>query len=163
MNDIINNFAHKHRCSRFNQQQMIEALILELSGLNATLNKRKEKEENGLNAGWKDAPEELKEWYINENNEPQQVSFGDPIDDIENLRELGLLFETREEAEKAVEKLKAFKRLKDKGFRFTGYSHYDWNGDKSPAIAFEYSDFDKMFDDKQVAADLDLLFSGGEE
>ena len=60
------------------------------------------------------------------------------------------------------EKLRAWKRLKDKGFRFTGYSHYDWNGDKSPAIAFEYSDFDKMFDDKQVAADLDLLF-GGEE
>ncbi len=33
---------------------------------------------------------------------------------------IGNYFKTREEAEKAVEKLKAWKRLKDKGFRFTG-------------------------------------------
>lgn len=33
------------------------------------------------------------------------------------LEELGLKFETKEEAEKAVEKLKAWKRLKDNGFR----------------------------------------------
>lgn len=32
-------------------------------------------------------------------------------------------FATKEESKKAVEKLKAWKRLKDKGFRFTG-----WNG-----------------------------------
>lgn len=38
-NDIINGFAHKYRCSRFDQQRMIEALILELEelkGLNQT-------------------------------------------------------------------------------------------------------------------------------
>lgn len=38
-NDIINSFAHRHRCSRFDQQRMIEALILELEelkGLNKT-------------------------------------------------------------------------------------------------------------------------------
>lgn len=38
-NDIINSFAHKHRCGRFNQQRMIEALVLELEelkGLNKT-------------------------------------------------------------------------------------------------------------------------------
>lgn len=34
---------------------------------------------------------------------------------IDWLKEIGNFFETREEAEKAVEKLKAFKRLKDKG------------------------------------------------
>lgn len=45
-NDIINGFAYKHRCGRHNQQQMIEALVLELSGLKATLNKGKEKEKN---------------------------------------------------------------------------------------------------------------------
>lgn len=57
-------------------------------------------------------------WYINEENEPQRVGFGDPVEDIENLEELGLLFNTKEGAEKAVEKLKAWKRLKDNGFRF---------------------------------------------
>ena len=71
-------------------------------------------------------------------------------------------FGSKEEAELAVLKLKAWKRLKDKGFRFTGYGHYDDSGDESPAIAFEYPDLDEMFYNKQVVADLDLLF-GGEE
>ena len=35
--------------------------------------------------------------------------------------EIGNYFETKEEAEKAVLKLKAIKRLKDKGFKFTGW------------------------------------------
>lgn len=35
-------------------------------------------------------------------------------------KEIGNYFETKEEAEKAVEKLKAWKRLKDKGFKFCG-------------------------------------------
>lgn len=80
---------------------------------------------------------------------------------ILGAKSIGNHFETKE-AEKAVEKLKAFTRLKDGGFRFNGYTHYDWNGNESPAIAFEYSDFDKMFDDAQVVADLDICF-GGEE
>ena len=46
-------------------------------------------------------------------------------------------FETEEEAKKAVEKLKAWKRLKDKGFRFIdhidrdsgqGMTRYEWDG-----------------------------------
>ena len=53
------------------------------------------------------------------------------------LEELGLKFESKEEAEKAVEKLKAWKRLKDKGFRFIdhidrdsgqGITRYEWDG-----------------------------------
>lgn len=43
-------------------------------------------------------------------------------DTINDLRRIGNLFETKEEAEKVVEKLKAFKRLKDKGFRFKDYT-----------------------------------------
>ena len=38
----------------------------------------------------------------------------------ERRKQIGNHFETKEEAKKAVEKLKAWKRLKDKGFRFTG-------------------------------------------
>lgn len=37
-----------------------------------------------------------------------------------NRKAIGNYFETREEAEKAVEKLKAWKRLKDKGFKLDG-------------------------------------------
>lgn len=39
-------------------------------------------------------------------------------DDRKADQEIGNYFETREEAELAVRKLKAWKRLKDKGFRF---------------------------------------------
>lgn len=77
--------------------------------------------------------------------------------------ELGIAFETREEAEKAVEKLKAWKRLKDKGFKFDGYGHYHWTGEEWPHIDFSYPKFDDLFDDKQAVADLDLLFGGEDD
>lgn len=97
---------------------------------------------------------------------PESLTIGySPISNsrsCKNRKEIGNYFETKEEAEKAVEKLKAWKRLKDKGFRFNGYSRYDWNGDKSPAISFEYPDFDELFDNEQVVAALGICF-GGEE
>lgn len=68
---------------------------------------------------WEDATEEPKEyWYIdydggillgeedNSSAEKMMISMGNHFDSLE-------------EVEKAVEKLKAWKRLKDKGFRFT--------------------------------------------
>ena len=50
----------------------------------------------------------------------------------EEWKKLGLTFETKEEAEKAVEKLKAWKRLKDRGFVFCG------KGDCLDTIKFDY-------------------------
>lgn len=69
-------------------------------------------------------------------------------------------FPTHEEAKEATEKLKAWKRLKDKGFKFT-----DWN---CPCRELEFIvDEDKFFKasgevNEETRADLDLLF-GGEE
>ena len=63
---------------------------------------------------------------------------------------------TKEEAEKAVEKLKAWKRLKDNGFSFHGYDDgYDHNFN-SGHIEFYVKD------SGDVLEDLDLLF-GDEE
>lgn len=66
-------------------------------------------------------------------------------------REIGNYFETKEEAEKAVEKLKALKRLKDKGFKISFvqdggcvYLRADWG--------ILLGDF----------SDVELLFGGGE-
>lgn len=68
-----------------------------------------------LNEEWEDAPEEY--WYIdydggilcgesdNSSSEKMMISMGNH-------------FESLEKADKAVEKLKAWKRLKDKGFKF---------------------------------------------
>lgn len=84
----------------------------------------------------------------------------------DTAKEFGLGFETEKEAAKAVKKLKAWKRLKDKGFRLDCYMRRsDWAG-LSEVKALEnliditvYLPKDKI---KEMEADLDLLF-GGEE
>lgn len=75
-----------------------------------------------LNEEWEDVPEEPKEyWYIEPNGVIARIDEWDCCteNDREVMRLIGNYFDTREEAEKAVEKLKAWKRLKDKGFRVT--------------------------------------------
>lgn len=67
--------------------------------------------------------------------------------------EIGIYFETEEEAEKAVEKLKAWKRLKDKGFKWRYYSLGDGN---------KFRVYFSIKDGADIGTDLDLLF-GGEE
>jgi hypothetical protein len=109
-----------------------------------------------LNKEWEDY-EEPKDWggYIiscgDNYIEPVCAGFSDKT--IEKCNELGMLFETKEEALKAVEKLKAWKRLKDKGFRFEGWGT---GGEYGSTITFsddiEYND--------ETIADLDLLFRG---
>ena len=107
-----------------------------------------------IEAGWEDY-EEPKVGYIIDPMEEDYVSAdnsGYEESNIERAKELGIWFETKEEAEQAVEKLKAWKRLKDKGFRFIehidretgqGMTRYEWDGYVN-------------------GEDLDLLF-GGEE
>ena len=68
---------------------------------------------------------------------------------------------TKEEAEKAVEKLKAWKRLKDKGFKFTG-----WNCAlceiyfKVPKTFFDRPDMFGEAISGETVKDLELLFGG---
>ena len=105
-----------------------------------------------LNAEWEDVPEEPKEyWYIDIDGE---IMFDNVEDDtVKVMREIGNYFSSREEAEQAVEKLKAWKRLKDKGFRFTG-----WNGTMTGrGIEYEAGKYYAKWVD-----DMNLLF-GGEE
>ena len=71
------------------------------------------------------------------------------------LKKIGNYFETPEEAEKALEKIEAWKRLKDKGFRF---ERWLLGGEYGNTITF--SDYIESND--ETRADLDLLF-GGEE
>ena len=80
-----------------------------------------------LNEEWEDAPEEPKGyWFIDSLGEVHEHTKDTQMLDIEQTAvedwhlNIGNYFETREEAEKAVEKLKALKRLKDNGFEFDG-------------------------------------------
>lgn len=109
--------------------------------------------------------EELEEWEDYE--EPKEYFYiyadGDIYKDIQDdvrkdngCKEIGNYFETKEDAEKAVEKLKVFKRLKDKGFRFSGWIREHKKGSADITIA---SFIDEDFG---ITDDLNLLF-GGEE
>lgn len=70
-----------------------------------------------LNEEWEDYEEPKEYWYIDcdgeiEHDKDQGTGFD------KDCKAIGNCFETKEEAEKAVEKLKAWKRLKDIGCRF---------------------------------------------
>ena len=112
-----------------------------------------------LNAEWEDY-EESKEWYwfIEDNGIIQRschyVDLHPTLD--EARKDIGNYFETKEEAEKAVEKLKAWKRLKDKGFGFGGWE--DCNGE----INTIYFSIPENKGETDTCDDLDICF-GGEE
>lgn len=73
-----------------------------------------------LNEEWEDYEENKYYWYIDDMGIPSICS--KHHDKTAKRKAIGNYFETREEAEKAEEKLKAWKRLKDKGFRFKDYT-----------------------------------------
>lgn len=72
-----------------------------------------------LNEEWEDYEEPEEWWTISGAGYLWTTEHMSP-NTINDLKQIGNYFETEKEAEKAVEKLKAWKRLKDKGFRFDG-------------------------------------------
>lgn len=106
-----------------------------------------------LNEEWEDY-EEPKEYYYYIDD------LGFPSIDREQSttivmrKNFGNYFVTREEAEKAVEKLKAWKRLKDKGFRFLSNKTIGEYGSISYCLTYPAT--------RREDEDLDLLFGGGE-
>ena len=77
---------------------------------------------------WEDVPEEPKEYWYYDTCEGKigTVLMVDGMEKVaEEDKEIGNYFDTLEEAELAVRKLKAWKRLKDKGFRFTNWEFRD--------------------------------------
>ena len=108
-----------------------------------------------INEEWEDYEEPKDIWYIDWKGD---VRVADVTNDWS--KEIGNYFETKEEAEKAVEKLKAWKRLKDSGCKIVGWEYsvnVDLNGCKFNddfIIGLSADDIDEE--------DLDLLF-GDEE
>lgn len=109
-----------------------------------------------LNAEWEDVPEEPRtHWMIDTSVlEPVREIVGQPY---EIDREIGNWFNTKEEAELAVRKLKAWKRLKDEGFDIYSWEYEFTTADQpSQTIILRATAID------HANEDLDLLF-GGEE
>lgn len=117
-----------------------------------------------MEAGWEDVPEEPKEYWAIDCFSPdgELVSqFGKCSERIiENRKQIGNYFETKEEAEKAVEKLKAWQRLRDKGFRL---NNWDLDADDEDVNVLLSSDTYKGYKIYDFAGDLDLLFGGEDD
>lgn len=98
-------------------------------------------------------------WYIEGDGDIHSIrtELCDELE-IHTMKQIGNYFETKEEAEKAIEKLKAWKRLKDKGFKFRGIGvdHYEIDD-----IKYEIEEPPTTHDCQEMK-DLKLLF-GGEE
>ena len=112
-----------------------------------------------LNAEWEDYEEPKEYWYIGDSGEVWSFSHYYLDTEIEEThREIGNLFETKEEAEKAVEKLKAWKRLKDKGISF-GVKVIDRKWYLEPKAEPQPRTFDESHD---LFKDIMFVFRGEE-
>lgn len=94
-------------------------------------------------------------WYVDFNG---KIACALRDDNWEREKAIGNVFETREEAEKAVEKLETLQRLKDKGFVFQGWEEGNL-GNGIGTIDFYIPEYDLETD---VVDDLNLLFEGEE-
>ena len=97
-----------------------------------------------------------------------EYTHGLPENEVEMMKEIGNYFETREEAEKAVEKQKALERLRKNGFRVDGFRQ-DYTRWSSGHDAFRdgkrYIHFNKADDDdwlRENWKDLKLVFKEDE-
>lgn len=105
---------------------------------------------------WEDYEEPTEFWYIYA-GKPQRAACGDILE--KDFKSIGNHFGTKEETEKAIEKLKALKRLEDYGVRFCSW-FYDIEKQEIK-IKAEFEEFEEVIVG-QNRKDLDLLF-GGEE
>ena len=118
-----------------------------------------------LNEEWEDYEEPDEIWYIDWRGGIRLADLGNTWEDE---KEIGNCFYSKEEAEKAVEKLKAIKRLKDKGFKFEGikedYTRILQSQDPFRA-GKRYLQFNKSEDEewmKENWKDLNICFGGDE-
>ena len=109
-----------------------------------------------FNSEWEEYQEYTGYWYIGCDGSVSQNCEDSTQTHTNNHKLIGNYFNTREEAEKAVEKLKAWKRLKDNGFKFEGTNN------RKKTTGYLGKSFNSQDECEQAMKDLDLLF-GGEE
>lgn len=108
---------------------------------------------------WFEEIEEPKEyWAIDQFGEPINVSGLSRLQ-LEKLHRLGNDFPSENATMKAIEKIKTWKRLKDKGLRFCGHDDKD-RGQLGDIVI--YAEMPTFEYDDLTRDELDLLF-GGEE
>ena len=111
-----------------------------------------------LNEEWEDVPEEPKEYWIPMSDEPYPFVGNDW--EKEGLA-TGLISLSEEENDRKRQKLKAWKRLKDKGFRFDGIEVFSEGLLEIDGVLSVLKKADNA-ERLKIVDGLDLLF-GGEE
>lgn len=112
---------------------------------------------------WEDYEEPKKYWFIGDNGAVFKFNrFLDNTELEKEYKEIDNYFETKEEAEQAVEKLKAWKRLKDKGFRFDVVPALGHCDDEKFDISIIATMPAKWWYNDKVVDDIHYVF-GGEE
>ena len=108
-----------------------------------------------FNEEWEDYEEPKNYWMIDGHGEAHEIFVDSSY--ISDEKEIGNYFETKEEAKRAVEKLKAWKRLKDNHFKFLNVKNI------TPDVPIDkyYVHIEAKFDGAGLD-DMRLLF-GGEE
>ena len=123
-----------------------------------------------LNEEWEDyeEPKDNNYWYIDDFGRIQFSS--ELLDEVEGkpnnwmARKLfGNYFETKEEVEKAVEKLRAWKRLKDKGFRFDVTPALGHCDDEKFDISIIATMPSKWWYNDKVVDDIHYVFGGEDD
>ena len=107
-----------------------------------------------LNEEWEDYEEPKEFYYITTIGDIEASSCFDDQDVIYK-KEIGNYFESKEEAEKAVEKLKARQRLKDKGLKFMYNKTLGEYGNTTYRLNYPITNVEEK--------DLNLLFGGENE
>lgn len=111
-----------------------------------------------LNEEWEDYEEPKEYWCVD--CDGMVLYEKDENDDYDiGCRKVGNYFETKEEAEKAVEKLRAWKRLKDRGLRIDDWYVYPKFGHMT--VIFKINDINDVVDILKKGErdkDLDLIF-----
>ena len=120
---------------------------------------------SGLADNWEDYEEPKVAYFINAQG--YVIDFSDGYyDDWTHEEQIGNKFETKEEAEKAVEKLKAWKLQKDKGFDIESWdTNIGDNYYKTGQIVLNLNnvknrEWDEYTQIEEIKNDLNLLFGG---
>lgn len=140
------------RANRYIEYQIEDEQGFPINGSFKTLSELLEK--------WEEIEEEPKEYWHIRDGEVYRSEIGHCIK-TEKRKEIGNYFVTKEEAEKAVEKLKSFKRLKDCGITFK-----NWTINQTGTIDCFATWGDNIPPSRKnptLLDDLDLLFGGEDE
>lgn len=111
-----------------------------------------------LNKEWEDYNESKKFCYINIDGMviEDNLARGWSDEMLKDMKAIGDYFETKKEAVKVAEKIKAWKRLKDEGFRFNC-----WKNDEDRCLG-DFIIYAEIKHLDNIKDDLELLFGGDE-